>query len=67
MSNDSIRSKVDCKHLEFCSNLGITTNECKAGAKSARRCTQGQYAQIVLLSKLLELINHLNKETSDNT
>lgn len=52
--NNPLEAKNDCSHLSICKELGINTNDCYSGANSVRRCNQGQYAQIILLSKILD-------------
>lgn len=47
----------DCEHISFCSKLGIITSDCRAGAHPRYRCTQGDYAQIQLLSRILEALD----------
>jgi hypothetical protein len=43
-----------CEHFNFFEKLGVTTRECLRGANLARRCNQANYAQIILLSNILD-------------
>lgn len=52
--SNPLEAKNDCDHLSTCKKLEITTNDCLRGANSVRRCNQGQFAQITLLSKILD-------------
>jgi len=47
-------ARGDCAQLAVCSKLGITTQNCFTGAYIDRRCTQSEFANIVLLSKILD-------------
>jgi hypothetical protein len=58
---DILVADKDCEHFGFCNKLGITTDDCKAGAKTIR-CSQGDFAQIKLLSRLLDTFCEIHKE-----
>lgn len=55
-------TESDCSHYSYCKSLGITTNDCLDGASYVRRCNQGNFAQIQLLSKIIERLSHDTKE-----
>lgn len=44
-----------CEHYDFCQKFNITTSDCKPGANLVRRCKQGEFAIIKLLSALVDL------------
>lgn len=46
--------KSNCEHLGFCSKLDVVTADCRAGASPVYRCRQGDFAQIQLLSRILQ-------------
>ncbi|OCZ49735.1 hypothetical protein [Dehalobacter sp. TeCB1] len=50
----SIEVKSDCNNLDFCNQLDIVTNDCYRGAHPAKRCSQGDFAQIKLLARILK-------------
>jgi len=52
--NNPLEAKSNCSQLSYCENIGIVTDDCLRGANSVRRCNQGQFAQITLLSKILD-------------
>jgi len=50
----SIETDNDCEHISFCEKLDIITRFCYRGVHPMRRCTQGQFAQIKILLKILD-------------
>ena len=54
----SFETQSNCMHLSFCEQLGITTNDCFSGVHPAKRCTQGDFAQIKMLSKILDRLEN---------
>lgn len=52
--NNPLEAKSNCDHVSFCEKLGIVTDDCMRGANSVRRCKQGELANIILLSKILD-------------
>ena len=49
-----LEAKTNCKHLSYCEKLQIITDDCLIGANLTRRCRQPEFANIILLSKLLD-------------
>jgi len=49
----SIETDSDCEHIPICEKLDIITKDCFRGVHPMRRCNQGQYAQIKILSMIL--------------
>ncbi len=50
----SINTESNCEHISFCEKLDIVTGDCFSGVHPTRRCNQGQFAQIKILSKILD-------------
>ena len=60
--NNALKAKRNCEHYSFCEKLAITTDDCMTGANINRRCSQGEYANIILLSKILKSQRHYKQE-----
>ena len=54
----SFETQSDCNNLSFCEQLDITTDDCFSGVHPAKRCTQGDFAQIKMLSKILDRLEN---------
>lgn len=50
----SINIQSDCKHLSACQQIDIATEDCFRDVHPTKRCNQGQFAQIILLSRILD-------------
>lgn len=57
----SFETESSCANLPFCEQLEITTRDCFSGVHPARRCTQGDFAQIKLLTKMFKTLENLVK------
>jgi len=54
----SFETQSDCINLSFCEQQNITTADCMRGAHPTKRCTQGDFAQIKILSKILDRLEN---------
>lgn len=56
--DNPLEAKHDCENFKYCSQLNITTSDCLHGATITRRCNQGQWSNIQLLSQLIQTLHH---------